>query len=217
MTNAYQEKTWNTYAETHASVLPSVQLEVYRTVAQMLEGNVVDFGCGTARIAPFLAGNEAVTGYTGVDYSKDMVEKARWILSQLPQENWKILHNKIEAVHNEQFTGGVSINSYYSWDDPLKTLSAIYKLLAPSSVFILITPNPSLDMEKLAREADKELLAHPHYAMFKTQNIQLAGNTKALFIPMSQLVKQVIDAGFKVTACHQAFYMGGLNFLRLEK
>ncbi|MGB0849230.1 MAG: class I SAM-dependent methyltransferase [Thiolinea sp.] len=217
MTIAYQETIWNNYAETHASVLPSVQLEVYRTVAQMLAGNVADFGCGTARIAPFLAGNPAVNRYVGIDYSQEMVEKARWILTQLSQENWKVIHHKIEDVQREQFTCGVSINSYYSWDDPVKTLSAIYRLLAPSSTFILVTPNPSLDMEKLAVEADKELLAHPHYPMFKAQNLNLAGNTQAMFIPMSQLVKQVIEVGFKVTACHQEFYLGGLNFLRLEK
>ncbi|MEZ5480476.1 MAG: class I SAM-dependent methyltransferase [Thiolinea sp.] len=214
---AYQETVWNNYAETHLSVLPSVQLEVYRSVARHLEGKVADFGCGTARIAPFLNDKPEVTAYTGIDYSADMVDKARWLLAQLPQPHWKILHGRIEEVQGELFTCGVSINSYYSWDDPVGTLQQIYRLLVPSSPFILVTPNPSLDMEKLAREADKELLGHPHYPMFKAHNLSLAGNERALFIPMSRLVQQVVEVGFKVTACHQEFYQGGLNFLRLER
>jgi SAM-dependent methyltransferase len=217
MKQIYQEQVWNNYAETHLSVLPSLQTTVYRYIADLAEGHIVDFGCGTARFAAFLNGNENVKSYTGIDYSLDMVEKARWLLEQLPYTDWKILHDCIENISKEQFTCGVSINSYYSWDDPVTTLSAIHQLLEDSSTFLLVTPNPSLSMKKLEKEADKELIGHPHYPAFKAHNFALAGNEKALFIPMDKLVRQVLDVGFKIVACHQEFYLGGLNFLKLEK
>lgn len=217
MEQIYQEQVWNRYAETHLSVLPSLQTAVYRYVASIAEGNIIDFGCGTARFAAFLNGNKKVESYIGVDYSLDMVERARWLVGQFEQPHWNIVHDRIENITKTQFTFGVSINSYYSWDDPLATLSTIYQLLENSSTFILITPNPSLSMKKLEKEADKELIGHPHYSAFKEHNFSLAGNEKALFVPMHELVKQVIEVGFKVEACHQEFYLGGLNFLRLEK
>ncbi len=217
MTVLYKMSAWDSYAASHLSVLPSSQLEVYKTVARYLHGNVADFGCGTARITPFLADKEDVTGYTGIDYSQDMVDKASWLVGQLNASHFTICHTKIEEVEGYVFDSALSINSYYSWSEPLVILSHINNLLRPGALFILVTPNKTLDMQKLAKEADKELLGHPHYPAFRQKNLALAGNEQAAFVDMDVLIQQLSATGFKLVSCHQDFYLGGLNFIHALK
>lgn len=216
MTAPYLQSEWNDYAESHLSVLPSLQLNMYKSVAACLTGNVADFGCGTARITPFLADKENVSAYIGVDYSEDMVKKACWLIDQLSVDNYHIKYSKIENVECGGFDSALSINSYYTWDDSSQMLAHIHTLLKPNASFILVTPNRKMDMEKLAKEADKELIGHPHYPIFRKTNLQLAGNEQALFVEMNNLIQQVTSVGFQVVSCHQEFYLGGLNFLHLK-
>lgn len=216
MTAPYLQSEWNDYAESHLSVLPSLQLNVYKEVTNYLTGNVADFGSGTARITPFLAEKEIITGYTGIDYSSDMVKKARWLIDQLSANNFQIQQSKIEELQTDNFDSALSINSYYTWEKPLEMLAHIHSRLKPNASFILVTPNPKLDMERLVKEADKELLGHPHYPVFRKKNLELAGNEEALFVEMSELIQQVTSVGFRVVSCHQDFYLGGLNFLHLK-
>lgn len=217
MTVLYKISDWDNYAESHLSVLPSVQLQVYKTVASYMHGAVADFGCGTARITPFLNDMPTVTSYHGIDYSTDMLNKARWLLERLKNPNFKVVYNKIECFTGQTFDSALSINSYYTWPNPLEVLEHIHKLLKPNASLILVTPNKQLNMLKLAHEADKELLGHPHYAVFRQKNLELAGNEKALFVEMDTLVKQLLALDFKLLACHQDFYLGGLNFVHVQK
>lgn len=213
----YQIAEWDSYAESHLSVLPSIQLEVYKSVAEHMHGRVADFGCGTARITPFLADKSDVKSYIGVDYAADMAQKAQWLIAQLSNKNFKVLHHKIEETPLQTFDSALSINSYYTWPDPLLVLKHIQQLLAPNAAFLLVTPNKQLNMQQLAQEADKELLGHPHYPAFRQKNLALAGNEKALFVDMDELVEQLKAAQFKLIACHQHFYLGGLNFVHVVK
>lgn len=217
MTALYKISEWESYAASHLSVLPSLQLEMYKAVAHYLHGHVADFGCGTARIAPFLADKAEVTAYTGVDYASEMVGKARWVMQQLERDRFEVLHERIEGVEGYVFDSALSVNSYYTWGETLATLQHISSLLKPSAPFILVTPNKTLDMRKLAREADKELLGHPHYPAFRQKNLELAGNEQAAFVDMDTLVQQLHTSGFRLVSCHQDFYLGGLNFIHAEK
>lgn len=217
MTALYKLSEWESYAASHLSVLPSLQLAVYKAVAEFMHGHVADFGCGTARIAPFLADKAGVSGYTGVDYSSEMVDKARWVTQQLERDSFHVLHERIEQVEGYTFDSALSVNSYYTWGEPLATLQHIGSLLQPTAPFVLVTPNQTLDMRKLAKEADKELLGHPHYPAFRQKNLELAGNEKAAFVDMDTLVQQLHASGFRLVSCHQDFYLGGLNFIHAEK
>ncbi len=234
MNTAYKKETWDQYAQPFISVMPSQMLELNTTVAALATGNVCDFGCGAGKIAPFILDNPSVTSYTGIDYSLEMVKQARWHVEQFPQKNSEIIHAKIEFIDTgvydfEVISGitntvesicydfGLSINSYYTWDNPNAVLETIYNALNLNASFILVTPNKQLDMANLLEKAKRELVAHPYFKTFKEQNMALVGNEKALFVDMDELVEQVRNIGFKVTQAHQAFYEGGLNFLHLKK
>jgi SAM-dependent methyltransferase len=214
---AYAEEIWNDYSRAHLAVMPSEMLVLNKAVAKMAKGNVVDFGCGTAKIAPFVLDNSNVSSYTGIDYSKEMVEQARWHLSRFPEKPGKIICGKIEAMGNEAYDFGLSTNSYYAWENPLEVLRHIYAMLGDKGELVLVTPNKSLDMANLLHKAERELVAHPYFQTFKDQNMSLVGNEKALFIDMDVLVDQVRQVGFKVIEAHQQFYQAGLNYLYLKK
>ncbi|WGZ89659.1 MAG: class I SAM-dependent methyltransferase [Candidatus Thiocaldithrix dubininis] len=213
----YAVTEWNNYARLFSSVTPSMQLDVYKEACYYLNGNVIDCGCGSAKIAPFLVDNENISSYTGLDYSSEMVEVASWVVNQLGKINFKICQCKIEDYHNGSFDSAVSIQSYYSWPDPNIVLKNIFDLLKPNGTFVLATPNINLPLETLARDAWKELLTHPDFEAYKAYNLKLAMNPDAQFISLDNLVKQVSQIGFKLEAAHQQHFRGGLNFLVLSK
>jgi len=214
--SAFTLHLWNRYVRPHATVTTSFQLSLFREAAGLLYGDVLDCGCGTARIAPLLADRLDVDSYTGVDLAPEMVEMARWMVAQLEHERFIIKHRAIEAV-NGDYSSAVSIHSYYTWPEPLTVLRNIHRVLRTEGRFVLATPNKRLDMQRLLRESSKELLAHPDFDEFQRLNQELAGNPGALFVQMDTLVEQVRSVGFQVVECHQRHYMEGVNFLVLRK
>ena len=214
--DVYSVSTWTHYAEVFSSVMTSVQLEVYKATCLHLTGNVVDFGCGTAKIAPFLADNPKVISYTGVDYAEDMVKIAQQVFQTIGKPNYTAQHRKIEDAQG-CYSSAVSIQSYYAWSNPIETLKHIYTLLEDNALFVLATPNKSLQLETLAKEIEKELIGHPNLQAYKEYNLKLAANPDAHFINMGELSHQVQQAGFQIIEAHQYFFNGGINFIVMEK
>lgn len=208
---------WNEYAEVFSSVQTSFQRDVQQSSIRYLQGNVADFGCGSAKLAPFLADIPEIVSYTGLDYSEAMVKVAAKIMAQFANEKFTVVRSKIEEYSDKKFDSGVSINSYQSWPNPIATLKHIYSLLEDGAKFVLASPNNHQNILKLAKEADKELIAHPDYTKFKELNLILASNSNANFPSMNTLIQQVQAVGFNILSCHQKFYLGGLNFIVMEK
>lgn len=230
---AYKKEVWDQYSRAFLALMPSVMLELNQAVANLSTGNVCDFGCGAAKIAPFVLDQVEVTSYTGIDYSRSMVELARWHVEQFPEKPSEIIHGKIEyidtgaydveiipgktaTISGVSYDFGLSINSYYTWDNPDVVLKSIFNTLKSGARFVLVTPNPTIDMRTILEEVRKEQVANPYFEAFREQNMAIAGNEKALFIEMDDLIKQVQSAGFKVIEATQSFYNKGLNFLYLE-
>ena len=80
-----------------------------------------------------------------------------------------------------------------------------------------MTPNLKLDMQALAEEAKRELVANPYFESFRDQNLAISANDKANLIEMDDLIDQVRGVGFKVIEANQQFYHKGLNFILLMK
>ena len=209
----YRIHDWNRYAGLHASVTTTKQLEMYYDAATYLTGNVVDFGCGTAKIAPLLDAKSVET-YTGVDLSKDMVDVASATVKSLCSFPTEIRHCEIDAITG-QFDSAVSIQSYYAWSEPIETLKRIKSVLAVEGRFVLANANENLRLDKLLEQAERELAWHPDFAEFKAYNLELKSNNDAYFPSMDQLIRDVQLAGFRVLECHQRHFEGGLNFLVL--
>lgn len=217
MNTAYSISDWNNYARLFASITTTNQLAVYKEACHYLSGDVIDCGCGSAKLAPMLLDRDDIKSYLGIDYSQEMVQVAQYIIDQLNDLRFSIHNSKIENYNGKQFDSAVSIQSYYSWPDPIVTLKKIYNLLKPHGRFVLATVNSKLPFDALAKDAWLELLMHPDFEAYKAYNLKLATNTDANFISLDALVKQLAEVGFQLELAHQQHFRGGLNFLVLQK
>ena len=214
----FTAQDWDEYARLFASVQTQVQQELQQEAVKHLKGKVGDFGCGSAKIGLMVSDNNRVRSYVGIDASIEMTRIAEVLLKEIePINEQSIHHGLIEDYTLTSFETAVSLNSYYSWPNPLTTLKHIYNLIETDGIFILATPNKTLDLVLLDKQAKKELIAHPDYKEFREHNLKLINDKAANLVEMSELIKQVQSVGFKVEACHQEFYCGGLNFLVLSK
>lgn len=217
LTAIYQPDEWENYARSFAAVQTSFQRELQLASAALLTGDVADFGCGSAKLAPFLADKSEVVSYTAIDYSSEMIKIANWLMAQFDCPTFSTFAGKIEDYQGKTFDSAVSLNSYYTWPNPVKVLQHIHSLLKSGGLFVLATPNHQIDMLAMEKEVKKELLTHPDYATFREINLSLTNNDQAHFIDMDKLIKQLQTIGFAINSCHQSFYLGGLNFLVMEK
>lgn len=216
-TNHMQEEGWNAYAKAFAAMQTHFQREMQLEASEFVNGDVVDCGCGTAKLVPFLSSKENITGYTGIDYSSDMLELANLQIAEFGKPSFTTWSGKIEDFQGKTFDSAVSINSYYSWPAPEKVLRNIFSLLKDNGIFVLVTPNPDIDMVAMVEEAKKELMFHPYWPQFSQTNLALMQDKNANLIAMCDLVRQVTAIGFEVEYCHQKYYLKGLNFLVLRK
>lgn len=208
---------WDQYAEAFAIITTHFQSEVYRDIANELHGKVVDFGSGSAKIAPYLCEKHHIKSYTGVDAASVMVTLGNELINRLDISEAKLVHSTIEAFSEVGFDSAVSINSYYSWSEPMTVISCIYASLNFGANFFLVTPNPSLDMPRLLNCAKKEHIMNPAYKDFIDSNINFDKSLCDRFVSMDIIVEQCRKAGFSVVNCHQQYYLGGLNYLKLQK
>lgn len=214
----YSVETWDNYATVFASITNSLQVGVYKEACLYLKGTVVDCGCGSAKIAPFLANQANIASYTGIDYSKEMVDIANKVLQILNKPNFQIVHSKIEELAvTRLFDSAVSIQSYYSWSQPEKVLKCIWDLLKPDGYFVLASVNDHLPIDLLTQDIQQELIAHPNFESYQAYNLKLAKNRQANFISLDKLITQVQQVGFEIEECHQRHFRSGLNFLVLKK
>lgn len=214
----YQQSDWDGYSRSFASIQTPVQRELQVASTEHLFGDVADIGCGCAKVGLLLSDNKSITSYTGIDASKEMTALANTLLSQLPSEHeQRVIHSYIEDHTGCLYDSALSLNSYYTWQNPIETLTHIYGLLKTGGTFVLATPNEKLDLLALEADAKKELISHPDYEAFKRFNLKLIHERESNLIEMSALISQLQIIGFKVESCHQDYYGGGLNFLVLKK
>jgi len=216
--NAIDQITnWNGYSECFQSVMPSEMTMVNKAVAQYMHGHVADFGCGAGKIIPFIMRCDSVKHYTGVDSSSHMIARARWMADQFDGGRVTLIESWIEATELRDIDSALSINSYYIWPDPMKTLNHIFRQLKPGAIFVLATINSRLDMPALLNAATPEMIAHPHWNTFKQHNLRICSSADINLVGLDELIGQVRAVGFKVLNAHDDWYLGGLSTLVLER
>jgi len=215
--SAFKIIGWDQYATPFQSVMPSEMVRLNRETAGMLYGNMADFGCGAGKIIPFVASEDTITGYTGIDMSTGMVKGARWMAKQFPGKPFEIIESRIESASIDPMDSAVSINSYYTWDDPLRVLKHISRQIKMDGHLVLATLNHHIDMPALLKEAKKEQIANPYWEAFAKQNLAICESPNTLLIGLDELIKQVREVGFSIVRAHADYYGGGLNFLVLKK
>lgn len=205
------------YPQSFATTTTIFQSEEMRAVAELVSGDVVDLGCGSAKLATYLKDKSDLTSYLGVDASTAMLVEAQHLLVNLDDPRFSLLHRRIEECDLTGYDWAVCLNALYAVEDPPMVLDKIRLMLKPNGQIIVATPNESLDMEKLLEESRKELILHPFFHTFREINRVLAESYRAQFFPMTDLCRMVESAGFQIVLAHQRFFLGGLNFLVARK
>lgn len=207
---------WGDYARAFASITSRYQIEMYEYASRQLMGSVIDCGCGTGKIMPYLIENSQVTSYFGVDSSKRMVVQARKLIKKLQVPTFNVCHQTIESTRGT-FSSAVSLQSYYSWPDAQKTLSCIHSLLKPDGVLILASVNEKLDICRLLMKASKELLMHDSWGLYERKNLEFTQLPETRLTTLDELIGDVRSVGFKVINAKTDLFEGGLNLLELKK
>ncbi len=208
---------WDDYSRSFLSVMPSQMLALNKEVASHMSGHVTDFGCGSGKIIPFVLEQPRVSSYTGVDAAPEMVQKARWMTGQFDRKPTQIIHGRIEQVNLKTADSALSINSYYNWPDSRLVLEKIYQTLKPDGVLLLATINARLDMPSLLEAAQKECIAHPHWAEFCEHNLRICSSGSIRLPELDELIGEARASGFAVEEAHQHLYDGGLSLLVLTR
>lgn len=208
---------WSAYATSFSRITTRYQSTLYRDIAALAQGHVVDFGCGPAKLAPYLASRASVTGYLGVDACPLMVQLGRQLLDELTAPGFAVTCSTIETLSETGFSFGVSVNSYYVWQSPVIVLEKIRDCLAAGADFILATPNDRLDMNRLMQDSRQDFLLSPDFQQFKECNDRLAQSHAYQFVTLDTLISQLRSVGFSILHCHTDYFDGGLNFIHARK
>lgn len=209
----FPKTLFDLYPQSFAAVTTLFQAEELRAVAELVSGHVVDLGCGSAKLAPYLQGNPALKTYMGVDPSAAMLVEARHLLVNLDDPRFSLLHRRMEDCDLTGYDWAVCLNALYAVENPQFALHKIRRMLKPGGQMILTTPNENLDMEQLLDECRKDLIQHPLFHTFRDINRILADQYRNQFVAMDELQSQVESAGFEVQSQHARFFAGGLNFM----
>ena len=209
---------WCQYADSFQSVMPEEMIKLNKEAASLMKGRVTDFGCGSGKLLPYVLDEGNVDEYVGVDMSAEMVKGARWMSTQFPQKKSVFVQSSIESYNAQSLAhSAVSINSYYSWPNPVVILEHIFRQLKNNAIFVLATINDRVDMEALLEAAKKDQISNPHWDDFVKHNMDIMKSRDSNLVDLDCLIKQVQGVGFKVTEAHTKFYLGGLNYLILRK
>lgn len=213
----YTITAWDNYAACQARITTYVQHRLYCEVAKVLHGRVIDLGCGSAKLAAYVADAESVTTYVGIDTSPEMLQEAKATIELLNRPSFEVHEGDVQNYCAEPFDVGVSLMSYYAWQNTLDVLQNIFRLIKPGGTLVLATANADIDIHALLQESHRELVRHPDWQEFKRHNLSLAGNSTARFNDMDTVVRECQMAGFKLESCHKKFYRGGMNFITLTR
>jgi hypothetical protein len=61
------------------------------------------------------------------------------------------------------------------------------------------------------------MIAHPHWQKFKAHNMEISCNEGLVLKSLNEMICEVQTVGFSVVEAHQQLYLGGPNFLVLQK
>ena len=129
-------RTWTARAYRHASDLFPAERAILDLLAdQVAAGHLLDIGIGTGRTTGHLSRRSA--GYIGVDYSPEMIERARL---RFPEETLRVMDARDLSVFSEGRFDIVVFSyngiDYVDHQDRLKILGQIHRVLRPGGIFV---------------------------------------------------------------------------------
>jgi ubiquinone/menaquinone biosynthesis C-methylase UbiE len=118
------------------------------------DGIYLDAGCGTGNLLKAAKSKEPL--FVGVDFSKEMLKKARGKSRYLIMADLHHLPFKEDSID-----GITNVNVFYQLKHPVTFLEEVYKVLKPSSKLIITTPREGASFAGFLPEFLKSIIRKP--------------------------------------------------------
>ena len=102
---------------------------------------VLDIGCGGGNTLARMAERVTEGHLTGIDYAETSVEASRRFNASLVDAGrMEILHGSVEALpfDDGHFDAVVTVESFYFWPSPEKSLKEVRRVIKPGGSFVLL-------------------------------------------------------------------------------
>ena len=185
-----------------------------RTVEQLLEpvinGQVLDVGCGTGDLAPFVIRKNAA--YTGVDLSAKMIERAIInydTIIKSGKATFQIADCEYLPFPSKKFDIVTAVALLEYLPDPIQFLHEVQKVIRPGGDFLLTVPYKNcinLKIKKLLSPLIKTLF--PIYARLKVRPLLPTKNLQHFTYSEKELDETVAICDFqRVSYCYSNFHI----------
>ncbi len=209
--------SWNDYAKSFQSIMPPVMIELNEAVAKKMFGHVIDYGCGSGKLIPYLNDNAAVKSYTGIDLSEDMLALASKIAEGFSGLTTRFIRGNVLQVPVTPTDCAVSINSFYSWSQPKQVVRKIFENLNDGGVLVIGSLSKSINMRELLNDAEPLFLQNEYWPDFRRHNINIIDHPNTKLVELSELCDLLTSIGFKISHATDSFYRGGLCLVEAKK
>ena len=102
---------------------------------------VLDIGCGGGNTLARIAERVTEGHLVGIDYAEPSVEASRAFNAPLIESGrMEILHGSVEELPfaDERFDAVVTVESFYFWPSPEKSLKEVRRVIKPGGSFVLL-------------------------------------------------------------------------------
>jgi ubiquinone/menaquinone biosynthesis C-methylase UbiE len=200
MTNAFAHDT-RQLAETYDRVSDG-QLEGGKRIVERLAlahgARVLDVGCGTGRLAQWIAERVGTAGsVTGVDPLKERVDIAR---AKSPGLRFEIAQAEDLGVFEDASFDAVCMASVFHWiSDKAKALAEVRRVLRPGGRLGVTTFPHELAHAGTVARVFEPLLRSPRYAEHVDLSVLPFGRRRAT---TTDMVTMVIESGLELVELH---------------
>jgi len=151
MSSVNLEKVWTEYAEIYDFFYAESLKKIHKEVALHMSENVIDVGCGVAKLFPHLDNS---TKYFGIDSNPAMIQCAQKKYGNNPRFNVEITDAQNLKTQNSNYDSASLINVIYSLpsiESAIGVLKDINTLLKRGAPLLFTNLNKGLDPKALEK------------------------------------------------------------------
>lgn len=177
----------------------SRQRAVEELLDTVINGQVLDVGCGTGDLAPFVVRKGAT--YTGVDLSAKMIERANLnhaVLAQGGKATFQIADCENLPFPATKFDVVTAVALIEYLPDPTRFLQGVHKVIKPGGYFLITVPYKdciNTQIKKLLGPLIRTLF--PVYARLKTRPLLPIASVQHFTYSERELDETVATRGFQ--------------------